>query len=164
MADSLTKEQRSWNMSQIKGSNTKPEIIVRSFLHKEGFRFRLHIKDLPGKPDIVLKKYMTAIFVDGCYWHRHHGCKLAYNPKSRKDFWQSKFEANIRRDRDVNRMYRSIPWTLIRIWQCEVNNKNLTELAKKLKKALILKYIRSGFSIETRQPSPDKSRLRWFDP
>ena len=134
MVDSLTKEKRSWNMSQIKGSNTKPEIIVRSFLHKEGFRFRLHIKDLPGKPDIVLKKYMTAIFVDGCYWHRHQGCKLAYNPKSRKDFWQSKFEANIRRDRDVNRMYRSIPWTLIRIWQCEVNNKNLTELAKKLKK------------------------------
>ena len=134
MVDSLTKEQRSWNMSQIKGSNTKPEIIVRSFLHKEGFRFRLHVKDLPGKPDIALKKYMTAIFVDGCYWHRHQGCKLAYNPKSRKDFWQSKFEANIRRDREVNRMYKSIPWTLIRIWQCEVNNKNLTELAKKLKK------------------------------
>ena len=134
MVDSLTKEKRSWNMSQIKGSNTKPEIIVRSFLHKAGFRFRLHIKDLPGKPDIVLKKYMTAIFVDGCYWHRHQGCKLAYNPKSRKDFWQSKFEANIRRDRDVNRMYESISWTLIRIWQCEVNNKNLTELAKKLKK------------------------------
>ncbi len=121
-------------MSQIKGSNTKPEIIVRSFLHKEGFRFRIHVKDLPGKPDIVLKKYMSAIFVDGCYWHRHHGCKLAYNPKSRKDFWQSKFEANIRRDRDVNRMYKAIPWNLIRIWQCEVNNKNLTELAKKLKK------------------------------
>ena len=134
MADSLTKEQRSWNMSQIKGSNTKPEIIVRSFLHKEGFRFRLHVKDLPGKPDIALKKYMTAIFVDGCYWHRHQGCKLAYNPKSRKDFWQSKFEANIRRDREVNRMYKDIPWTLIRIWQCEVNNKNLTELAIQLKK------------------------------
>jgi len=132
--DSISKEKRSWNMSQIKGSNTKPEIIVRSFLHKEGFRFRIHVKDLPGKPDIVLKKYMSAIFVDGCYWHRHHGCKLAYNPKSRKDFWQSKFEANIRRDRDVNRMYKAIPWNLIRIWQCEVNNKNLTELAKKLKK------------------------------
>ena len=134
MTDTISSDHRSWNMSQIKGKNTKPEIIVRSFLHKKGFRFRLHVKDLPGKPDIVLKKYMTAIFVDGCYWHRHQGCKLAYNPKSRKDFWQSKFEANIRRDRDVNRMYKSIPWTLIRIWQCEVNNKNLTELAKKLKK------------------------------
>ena len=134
MADSLTKEQRSWNMSQIKGSNTKPEILVRSYLHKKGFRFRLHAKDLPGKPDIVLKKYRTAIFVDGCYWHRHQGCKLAYNPKSRQEFWQSKFESNVRRDQEVNRLFENIPWNIIRIWQCEVNEKSMTELAKKIKK------------------------------
>ena len=134
MADSLTKEQRSWNMSQIKGSNTKPEILVRSFLHKQGFRFRLHAKHLPGKPDIVLKKYRTAIFVDGCYWHRHQGCKLAYNPKSRQEFWQSKFESNIKRDQEVNRLFEGIPWNIVRVWQCEVNEKNLTELAKNLKK------------------------------
>ena len=134
MADSLTKEQRSWNMSQIKGSNTKPEILVRSYLHKKGFRFRLHDKKLPGKPDIVLKKYMTAIFVDGCYWHRHQGCKLAYNPKSRQEFWQSKFENNVRRDQEVNRLFENIPWNIVRIWQCEVNEKSMTELAKKIKK------------------------------
>ena len=134
MTDTISSDHRSWNMSQIKGKNTKPEIIVRSLVHKKGFRFRLHVKDLPGKPDIVLKKYMIVIFVDGCYWHRHQGCKLAYNPKSKREFWQSKFEANIRRDQEVNRMYKAIPWTMIRIWQCEVNNKNLTELAKKLKK------------------------------
>ena len=134
MADSLAKEQRSWNMSQIKGSNTKPEILVRSYLHKKGFRFRLHAKDLPGKPDIVLKKYRTAIFVDGCYWHRHQGCKLAYNPKSRQEFWQSKFESNVRRDREVNRLFDDIPWNIVRIWQCEVNEKSMTELAKKIKK------------------------------
>lgn len=134
MADSLTKEQRSWNMSQIKGSNTKPEILVRSYLHKKGFRFRLHAKDLPGKPDIVLKKYSTAIFVDGCYWHRHQGCKLAYNPKSRQEFWQSKFENNVRRDQEVNRLFENIPWNIVRIWQCEVNEKSMTELAKKIKK------------------------------
>ena len=134
MVDSLTKKQRSWNMSQIKGSNTKPEILVRSYLHKKGFRFRLHAKDLPGKPDIVLKKYRTAIFVDGCYWHRHQGCKLAYNPKSRQEFWQSKFESNVRRDQEVNRLFENIPWNIVRIWQCEVNEKSMTELAKKIKK------------------------------
>ena len=133
MVDRLTKKERSRNMSRIRGSNTKPEILVRSFLHKKGFRFRLHAKDLPGKPDIVLKKYRTAIFVDGCYWHRHQGCKLAYNPKSRKDFWQSKFEDNVRRDKKVNKMYEIIPWNIIRIWQCEVNEKNLTKLAKDIK-------------------------------
>ena len=134
MVDRLTQEERSRNMSKIRGSNTKPEILVRSFLHKQGFRFRLHVKDLPGKPDIVLKKYGTAIFVDGCYWHRHQGCKLAYNPKSRQEFWQSKFESNIKRDLEVNRLFKDIPWNIIRIWQCEVNEKNLTKLAKDLKK------------------------------
>ena len=74
-------------MSQIKGSNTKPEILIRSYLHKQGFRFRLNVKNLPGRPDIVLKKYKAAIFVDGCFWHRHKDCKFASNPKSRREFW-----------------------------------------------------------------------------
>mgnify|MGYP001281498501 CR=1 FL=1 len=133
MVDRLTKKERSRNMSRIKGSNTKPEIIVRSFLHKQGFRFRLHVKDLPGKPDIVLKKYRTAIFVDGCYWHRHQGCKLAYNPRSRQEFWQSKFKNNILRDMEVNALYKGIPWNIIRIWQCEINDERLLELVKILK-------------------------------
>jgi len=86
--DNLTKEKRSWNMSRIKGKDTKPELYVRSILHSLGYRFRLHRKDLPGKPDIVLPKYQTVIFVHGCFWHRHQGCKLAYNPKSRIYFYR----------------------------------------------------------------------------
>ena len=95
MVDNLTQEKRSWNMSRIKDKNTKPELVVRSILHRMGYRFRLHRKDLPGKPDIVLPKYKTVIFVHGCFWHRHKGCKYAYQPKSRVDFWQKKFKGNI---------------------------------------------------------------------
>jgi DNA mismatch endonuclease, patch repair protein len=134
MVDILNKNHRSWNMRQIKSSNTKPEIIVRSFLHREGLRFRLHIKRLPGKPDIVLKKYKTAIFVDGCFWHRHFGCSLAYNPKSRQQFWQSKFNQNIERDKKVNKQYDEITWNQIRIWQCEINDEYLRKLANTIKK------------------------------
>ena len=86
MVDILTKEKRSWNMSRIKGKNTKPELLLRSLLHRNGFRFRLHDKKLPGKPDIVLPRYKTVIFVNGCFWHRHSGCKYAYTPKSRQEF------------------------------------------------------------------------------
>ena len=122
-------------MSQIKGLNTKPELIVRSFLHNNGLRFRLNEKNLPGKPDIVLKKYQTVIFVDGCYWHRHDGCKLAYNPKSRKKFWQKKFNDNMARDKHVNSIYTSLPWNLIRIWECEINSQKLTEVVNIIKKS-----------------------------
>ncbi|MES0491809.1 MAG: DNA mismatch endonuclease Vsr, partial [Leptospirales bacterium] len=95
MTDLLSKEKRSWNMSRIQGKNTKPELIVRSYLHSLGYRFRIHRKDLPGKPDIVLTKYKLVIFVHGCYWHRHKNCKLAYTPKSNVDFWLKKFDENI---------------------------------------------------------------------
>ena len=121
-------------MSKIKGSNTKPELIVRSFLHRHGLRFRLIDKNLPGKPDIVLKKYHTVIFVDGCYWHRHKGCKLAYKPKSRKEFWQKKFNNNVARDKNVNSLYTSLPWNLIRIWECEINSEKLAEVVNIIKK------------------------------
>jgi len=96
--DKLTPEHRSWNMSRIFSANTKPELAVRSLLHKMGYRFRLHRKDLPGKPDIVLTKYKTVIFVHGCFWHRHDACQYAYTPKSRVKFWKEKFEGNIERD------------------------------------------------------------------
>ena len=105
MADRISEEKRSWNMSRIKGSDTKPEIAVRSFLHRQGLRFRVNDKNLPGKPDIVLKKYKTIVFVDGCFWHRHTGCRFAYTPKSRIELWQSKFERNIQRDKEVNKLY-----------------------------------------------------------
>ena len=91
-------EARSRNMSAIKSKNTKPEIIVRKLLHSMGYRFRLHKKDLPGSPDIVLPKYKTVIFVHGCFWHRHHNCKFATTPKTRTEFWENKFKENIERD------------------------------------------------------------------
>ena len=132
MTDNISISRRSWNMSQIKGSNTKPELIVRSFLHKNGLRFRINDKNLPGKPDILLKKYQTVIFVDGCFWHRHKGCKYAYNPKSREDFWQKKFKDNIERDNKINNLYARLPWRLIRIWECEINENKLNDIVKSI--------------------------------
>ena len=131
--DRISSERRSWNMSQIKSSNTKPEIIVRSFLHNAGLRFRLHNKNLPGRPDIILKKYNMVIFVDGCFWHRHKGCKYCYTPKSRKKFWNDKFEKNIERDKVVNESYDSIDWKVIRIWECEINEERLHNLVNHIK-------------------------------
>lgn len=123
MADTLTKEKRSWNMSRITGRNTKPEILLRSMLHKEGFRFRLHDKRLPGKPDIVLSRYRTVIFVNGCFWHRHRNCKYAYTPKSRQEFWLNKFEATVRRDQQKQDMLEKLDWQVLVVWECELKNK-----------------------------------------
>ena len=120
--DILTKEKRSWNMSRIRGKDTKPEKIVRSVLHKDGFRFRLNRKDLPGKPDIVLPKYQSVIFVHGCFWHRHPRCRFAYNPKSRVKFWQNKFSENVERDRFVKKELRKMGWKVIVVWECELKN------------------------------------------
>lgn len=98
MADNLTKEKRSWNMSRIRGKDTKPEIAVRKMLHAAGFRFRLHVKDLPGKPDIVLPKWKTVIFVHGCFWHRHEGCGRCTTPTNNREYWLEKFRRNVERD------------------------------------------------------------------
>ncbi|QDU17462.1 Very short patch repair protein [Gimesia maris] len=119
MADRISPEHRSWNMSRIKNRDTKPELIVRSLLYRMGYRFRLHRKDLPGKPDIVLPKYKTVIFVHGCFWHRHKGCKYAYNPKSRVNFWKRKFADTIERDKRQQQSLRKSGWNIIVIWECE---------------------------------------------
>lgn len=103
MIDILTKEKQSWNMAQIKGKDTRPEILLRSIIHRSGLRFRLHDNRLPGKPDIVLPRYKTAIFVNGCFWHRHEGCKYAYMPKSRIEFWKTKFSRTVQRDAEKRR-------------------------------------------------------------
>ena len=121
--DSLSKEHRSWNMSRIRSTNTKPEMLVRSFLHRNGFRFRLHVKDLPGHPDIVLPKYKTVIEVRGCFWHRHRGCKYATTPSSNTEFWQTKFNQNIKRDRKHAKELNALGWNVIVIWECETNKK-----------------------------------------
>ena len=118
-------EQRSRNMSAIKSKNTKPEITVRKLLHSMGYRFRLHKKDLPGSPDIVLPKYKTVIFVHGCFWHRHQNCKYASNPKTRVEFWNKKFKDNILRDIKNQERLKSLGLKSKIIWECEIKNKAL---------------------------------------
>lgn len=111
-------------MSRIRGKDTKPEIIVRSMLHKMGYRFKLHRKDLPGTPDIVLPKYKTVIFVHGCFWHRHKRCKFAYTPKSRVKFWIDKFDGNIKRDKKHQKQLKAQGWNVIVLWECEVKDES----------------------------------------
>ncbi|WP_090699177.1 very short patch repair endonuclease [Nitrosomonas aestuarii] len=135
MTDILSKEKRSWNMSLIKGKDTKPEIILRSMLHRSGFRFRLHDKKLPGKPDIVLPRYNTVIFINGCFWHRHENCKYAYTPKSRQDFWNKKFQATLLRDTKKEKQLKDAGWNVVTIWECEIKKQPdnvLDELTDKL--------------------------------
>jgi DNA mismatch endonuclease (patch repair protein) len=122
MTDIVSKKVRSRMMSGIRGKNTKPEIKVRSMLHKMGYRFRLHMKDLPGKPDIVLPKYHTVVFVHGCFWHRHSGCKYAYTPKSRSDFWNEKFKKNVERDSANREGLQKAGWVVLTVWECETKN------------------------------------------
>jgi len=140
MTDNISKEKRSWNMSKILAKNTKPEIIVRSVLHKAGYRFRLHVSTLPGKPDIVLAKYKTVVFVNGCFWHRHVGCKYTYTPKSRIEFWEEKFRRNIERDQFNKRSLEQLGWKVVTVWECETENEHILE--EQLKMFLPL-YIKS---------------------
>jgi len=121
MTDHLSTERRSWNMSRIKGRNTVPERRLRSGLHRLGFRFRIHDSELPGKPDIVLRKYRTAIFVHGCFWHRHDGCKNTTTPKSNQAFWLDKFQKTRERDKRNVEMLKKLNWQVIIVWECEIN-------------------------------------------
>jgi DNA mismatch endonuclease (patch repair protein) len=134
MTDRISEARRSWNMSRIRGKDTKPEIAVRSMLHRLGYRFRLHRNDLPGRPDIVLPSRKTVILVHGCYWHRHPGCRYAYSPKSRIDFWEKKFSENIARDRRNMDELQSIGWRALVVWECELREPD--ELKKRLKDEL----------------------------
>lgn len=123
MADSLTPEHRSWNMSRIRSRDTKSEKVVRSLLHGMGYRFTVNgpkNRTLPGKPDIVLPKYRTVIFVHGCFWHRHKGCKGTTTPKTRTEWWEAKFAGNVARDRRNQRALRKDGWRVIVVWECEL--------------------------------------------
>ncbi|MGD0785561.1 MAG: very short patch repair endonuclease [Sedimentisphaerales bacterium] len=124
MADSISKERRSWNMSRIRSKDTKPELLVRSILHKKGYRFRLHQKNLPGKPDIVLSKYRTCIFVQGCFWHQHKGCIDASKPKTNSSYWQTKLKRNKQRDQQNYKKLVSLGWQVIIFWECELRDVN----------------------------------------
>lgn len=123
MTDIKTPEQRSRNMAAIKGKDTKPEMIVRKYLFSRGLRFRVQVRKLPGTPDIVLPKYRTAIFVNGCFWHGHEGCKYFRLPKSNVEFWKEKIERNIERDRESMQALFDLGWKVIRVWECELRNK-----------------------------------------
>ena len=117
------KKTRSYNMSRIKGKNTKPEELVRKYLFSQGFRYRKNDKRLPGSPDIVLPKYKTVIFVNGCFWHGHKGCRYFVWPESNKDFWKNKIETNIARDNKKTAALESLGWKVITVWECELKPK-----------------------------------------
>lgn len=130
--DKFTAEKRSSIMSSVRNKNTKPELIVRSLLHKNGFRFRLHRTDLPGSPDITLPKYKTAVFVHGCFWHGHD-CPKGRRPASNQDFWNKKLDKNLKRDRESFLEFRKNGWSIEVIWECEVS-KATEKLINKLRK------------------------------
>ncbi len=124
MTDVVDKATRSRMMSGICGKDTKPEIIIRKGLHKSGFRFRLHDKTLPGKPDLVLKKYNAVIFINGCFWHGHD-CPAGKLPETNKKFWEEKIAGNVERDKRNKAELEKLGWKVITIWQCELKNKNI---------------------------------------
>ena len=132
-------------MAAIRGKNTKPEISVRRFLHRSGFRFRLHRPDLPGRPDIVLPKYRTVVEVRGCFWHRHERCPFAYTPKSNREFWKSKLNGNRERDRRNLLELAKLGWRAIEVWECELGDDEVLERLPGM--------IRAGFS-----PAADAER------
>lgn len=121
MVDTLTPAARSERMSRIRGADTKPELLLRKSLHAMGMRYRLHDTRLPGKPDLVFPRYKAVVLVHGCFWHRHHGCKVASNPKSNVEFWQRKFATNVARDAKNAQALADLGWTVIVVWECETN-------------------------------------------
>src|SRR5690606_18908020 len=136
MADVHSKETRSYNMSRIKGKNTKPEMLVRQFLHANGYRYKLHDKSLPGKPDIVLPKYRTVIFVHGCFWHGHTDCKYYIIPKTRTDWWLNKIHGNIANDAKSIEALTKGAWKIIIVWECDLKPLPLETTLNKLIKTI----------------------------
>lgn len=137
MADVHTPERRSYNMSRIRGKDTKPEELVRKYLFAQGFRYRKNDARLPGKPDIVLPKYRTVIFVNGCFWHGHEGCRYFVWPKNNAEFWKEKISGNIHRDKRNRQLLTDQGWCVIDIWECELKKNNasptLTNLVQTLR-------------------------------
>lgn len=131
MSDVLTKEQRHHCMSNVKSKNTKPEILVRKFLFSHGYRYRVNRKDLPGKPDIVLPKYKTVVFINGCFWHGHKNCKYATIPESNREFWLTKITGNVKRDKQTREKLISMGWCVIDIWQCQLKAKEKQKKRKR---------------------------------
>lgn len=120
--DKIDPERRSRNMARVRGKNTGPEMRVRRIAHRMGLRFRLHRADLPGKPDLVLPRHHVAVFVHGCFWHRHTNCRRASMPRTREDFWRAKFDATVARDQRQKSALIELGWTVVVLWECELND------------------------------------------
>ena len=127
--DNLDPARRSANMARVRGKDTGPELRVRRIAHRIGLRFRLHRKDLPGKPDLVFPKYRLAVFVHGCFWHRHPGCERASSPSTRIDFWAAKFAANVARDARQQEELARLGWNVLVVWQCDLKNQQAVATA-----------------------------------
>lgn len=138
MADVHSPATRSYNMSRIKGKDTKPEEIVRKYLFSQGFRYRKNVSVLPGKPDIVLPKYKTCIFVNGCFWHKHEGCKYFVWPKNNAEFWKAKIESNVARDLINQKKLQEQGWKVITVWECELRKERVKQTLEDLAAALRL--------------------------
>jgi DNA mismatch endonuclease, patch repair protein len=132
MSDTVSVDVRSQVMSKIKSRDTKPELLVRSFLHRRGFRFRLHVKGIPGQPDVVLRKYRTAIFVHGCFWHQHSGCVHSGIPLSNREYWEPKLRSTVSRDKRHSEALRNAGWNVEVIWECEISSNRLHMLAQRI--------------------------------
>lgn len=156
--DKMTPEQRHRCMASIKGKDTKPEMLVRKFLWSRGFRYRLNHPRLPGKPDIVLRKYRTCIFVNGCFWHGHEGCGLFVMPKSRTEYWHAKIIRNQERDKRVKQELASMGWHSITIWECQLKpssrDMTLESLAYTLNKIFLLNHGAKGYTTPEQETTP----------
>lgn len=129
MTDIVNQETRSRMMAGIRGKDTRPEMILRKALHARGLRYRLHAADVPGRPDLVFPKYSAVVFVHGCFWHRHEGCRYATTPTTRPDFWKRKFAANVRRDRNVRCRLLSNGWRVAVVWECALRKRDFVPAA-----------------------------------
>jgi DNA mismatch endonuclease (patch repair protein) len=159
MPDNLQPHERSRLMSHVHGKDTKPEKVLRSFLHSMGYRFRLHKKELPGSPDLVLTRYKTIVFVHRCFWHRHPGCKKASTPKDNAAFWQNKFQQNVERDQRKERELEALGWRVIVVWQCETEPRNIPALQARmsdlLDEALVIAVSLRRNRTGGHRPTPD---------
>lgn len=144
MADIVSPEKRSQNMSAIRSKNTKPEVYLRKLLFAQGYRYRIADKSVPGHPDIFLRKYNTAIFVNGCFWHRHPSCKFAYTPKSRVEFWQKKFDDNVRRDSAVKAELLEHGIKLLTVWECAIRRMQRDKIEEERALTKIIFFIKSN--------------------
>lgn len=148
MTDRHTPEQRRFNMQQIKSKNTKPEILLRKLLFAKGFRYKINDKNLPGRPDLVLKKYKTVIFVNGCFWHGHKDCKYFVIPKTRTEFWVEKIQGNISRDNINESKLLEMGWNIITVWECQLKKQNIENTT-----TIIINQLKDNLSSEYKQHS-----------